>query len=60
MNLSGLAAQMERWYDVDIRFDNSERDTPAFYGSFDKETIQQALDALQLTARFNYNIRETQ
>ena len=55
-----LAAQMERWYDVNIRFDNSERDTLHFTGSFEKETIQQALDALQLTARFNYNIRGNQ
>ena len=51
-----LAAQMQRWYGVSIRFDNSERDTLHFTGSFENETIQQALDALKLTARFNYSV----
>jgi transmembrane sensor len=55
-----LAAQMQRWYGVNIQFDNSERDTLHFTGSFENETIQQALDALQLTARFNYKIRGNQ
>lgn len=55
-----LAAQMQRWYGVNIRFDNSERDTLHFTGSFENETIQQALDALKLTARFNYDIQGNQ
>jgi len=52
-----LAAQMQRWYGVNIRFDESQRDTLHFTGSFENESIQQALDALQLTARFNYDIK---
>jgi ferric-dicitrate binding protein FerR (iron transport regulator) len=55
-----LAAQMQRWFGVNIRFDNSERDTLHFTGSFENETIQQALDALKLTARFNYDIQGNQ
>jgi len=55
-----LAAQMQRWYGVNIRFDNSEKDTLHFTGSFENETIQQALDALRLTARFNYTIHENE
>ncbi|MBS1597221.1 MAG: FecR family protein [Bacteroidetes bacterium] len=55
-----LAAKMQRWYGVSIQFDNSERDTLHFTGSFENETIQQALDALQLTARFNYDIQGNQ
>lgn len=56
-----LAAEMERWYGVHIRFDSSKRDTLHFTGSFENETIQQALDALKLTAGkavpgFNYTI----
>jgi ferric-dicitrate binding protein FerR (iron transport regulator) len=45
-----LALDMERWYGVSIQFDNSQRDTLHFTGSFENETIQQALDALKLTA----------
>ncbi|HMH32704.1 MAG TPA: FecR domain-containing protein [Puia sp.] len=44
-----LAQEMERWYGMTIRFDDSQRDTLHFTGSFENETIQQALDALQLT-----------
>jgi ferric-dicitrate binding protein FerR (iron transport regulator) len=45
-----LATEMERWYGVSIRFDNSQRDTLRFTGSFENETIQQSLDALKLAA----------
>jgi len=55
-----LAAQMQRWYGVNIRFDESQRDTLHFTGSFENESIQQALDALQLTARFNYDIKSNE
>ena len=53
---------MERWYGVNIRFDNSQRDTLRFTGSFENETIQQSLDALKLAAGksvpdFHYTIR---
>ncbi|HZE85778.1 MAG TPA: FecR family protein [Puia sp.] len=58
-----LARQMERWYGVSIRFENPEQQKLRFTGSFQKETIQQALEALQLTASlnpFNYKIHENQ
>jgi len=45
-----LALEMERWYGVSIEFDQSKRDTLHFTGSFENETVQQALDALKLTA----------
>ena len=45
-----LARDMERWYGVTIQFDDSNRDTLHFTGSFENETIQQALDALKLTS----------
>jgi transmembrane sensor len=54
-----LAKEMERWYGVTILFDESQRDTLRFTGSFENETIQQALDALKLTktaADFRYEI----
>ena len=51
-----LAKQMERWYGISIRFDNPRMEDFRFTGSFEKETIRQALDALKLTARFDYSI----
>ncbi len=53
-----LAKEMERWYGVVISFDESERDTLHFTGSFENETVQQALEALKLTAHFNYAIHD--
>jgi transmembrane sensor len=54
-----LAKQMERWYGVSIRFEDQKLQELRFTGTFDKETIHQALDALKLTAqtvRFDYTI----
>ncbi|MDO6433529.1 FecR family protein [Flavitalea sp. BT771] len=57
---SELARQMERWYGITIRFDGSGKEDLRFTGTFEKETIQQALDALKLTGNFNYSIDGTQ
>lgn len=57
---SDLAKQMERWYGVSIRFDDPRLQDLQFTGTFEKETIQQALDALKLTAQFDYSIEGTQ
>jgi len=57
---SDLARQMERWYGVTIRFDGSGKEELRFTGTFEKETVQQALDALKLTGNFNYSIDGTQ
>jgi transmembrane sensor len=51
-----LAKQMERWYGVTIQFEDPKVEELRFTGIFEKETIQQALDALKLTARFDYTI----
>jgi hypothetical protein len=47
---------MERWYGVTIRFGDPALEQLQFTGSFKEETIQQALEALKLTAMFNYTI----
>jgi ferric-dicitrate binding protein FerR (iron transport regulator) len=57
---SSLARLMERWYGVTIRFDGSGKENLRFTGIFEKETIRQALDALKLTANFNYTIEGNQ
>ena len=55
-----LAGLMERWYGVRIHLDGSTVDNLHFTGSFENETVQQALEALKLTAKFNYRIEGTQ
>ncbi|MES1160366.1 MAG: FecR domain-containing protein, partial [Bacteroidota bacterium] len=57
---SNLAKQMERWYGVTFKFTNPIQEGWSFTGNFQKETIQQALDALKLTQAFNYTIEGNQ
>ncbi|MGZ3752815.1 MAG: FecR family protein, partial [Mucilaginibacter sp.] len=51
-----LAERMQRWYGVNIIFKNDEVKLYRFNGIFEKETINQALDALQITEKFHYKI----
>jgi transmembrane sensor len=55
-----LAKDMERWYGVTIRFTDPKQMTWRFTGTFEKETIREALDAMKLTTNFNYTIQENQ
>ncbi|HZK64875.1 MAG TPA: FecR family protein, partial [Puia sp.] len=52
-----LAAKMERWYNIKITFKNDQLFKYRFKGVFNNETVKEALDALQLTAAFTYNIK---
>ncbi len=55
---ASLATRMERWYNVTIRFENKSVEELRFSGIFKKETLNQALQALQLTESFNYRQEE--
>jgi ferric-dicitrate binding protein FerR (iron transport regulator) len=58
-----LAAKMERWYNVRISFTDEgmkQNQQFRFTGSFEKETVTQALDELKLTAGFNYTINNNE
>lgn len=55
-----LAKDLERWYGVSIRFTDPAQQQWHFTGTFQKETIEQALDALKMTAGFTYTIKGTQ
>ena len=55
-----LAKDLQRWYGVSIRFTRPGQEEWRFTGNFRKETIQQALEALKLTAPFTYTINENQ
>jgi ferric-dicitrate binding protein FerR (iron transport regulator) len=55
-----LSEKMERWYNVRFVFKNTRLYNYHFGGSFTHETIQEALNALQLTADFTYKIKENE
>ena len=51
-----VALKMEKWYAVSILFKDEKVKEKKFTGIFEKETIEQALNALQLITLFNYRI----
>jgi len=53
-NFDDLAIMMERWYGVKIKFKNNDVKAYRFTGIFEKESITEALNALQLIENFNY------
>jgi transmembrane sensor len=58
-SFGNLAADMSRKYDVNIQFSNDAIKDYRFTGIFEKETITEALNALQLTEKFNYKVEGT-
>ena len=55
-----LAEKMERWYNVKIIFKSNELFHYRFKGAFANETVKEALNALQLTANFSYQINNNE
>lgn len=53
-----VADKMEHWYGVRIRFADKSLEGIRFTGRFKDESIEQALSAMQLTARFAYQLRD--
>jgi ferric-dicitrate binding protein FerR (iron transport regulator) len=51
-----VAKKMERWYDVEFVFRNSKMEDIRLQGSFIRETLAQAMEALKYTNRFKYEI----
>jgi transmembrane sensor len=51
-----LAEKMERWYNVKISFKDEALYKYRFGGAFANETVEEALNALQLTTKFSYKI----
>jgi len=52
-----VALKMERWYSVHIEFANESVKAARLTGNFEKETIVEALNALQFTTKFSYTIK---
>jgi len=59
-DFGSLSKDLERWYGISIRLTDPAQADWRFTGNFEKENIQQALDALKLTANFNYIIQGNQ
>lgn len=55
-----FAKKMERWYNVHIVFENPNLEAYRFHSVFEKESVEEALKALQLTASFNYKINDNE
>ncbi len=53
-----LAIKMERWFDVQIKFDNAEVANYRLRGAFEDETIGEALKALQQIANFKFTVKD--
>lgn len=51
-----LAAKMERWYDVKIVINNERLKHTRLKGSFENETVRQALEALRIITPFEYRV----
>lgn len=51
-----VAKKMERWYGVKIKFAENDLAYARLYGSFTRETIAEALDALKIGLAFDYKI----
>lgn len=52
-----VVLKMERWYNVKIFIVDESLKEERLTGNFEKETIVDALNALQLTTRFYYNLK---
>jgi ferric-dicitrate binding protein FerR (iron transport regulator) len=52
-----LAKKLERWYNVAIVFNDEQVKQLNFNGSFERETVVQAFEALKSAVPFNYTIK---
>lgn len=55
-----LAVKMERWYGVSIRFADESIKPRRLNGIFENESVQQALEALQLITPFSYKMNKNE
>ena len=58
-DFSTLARSMERWYNIDINFQSENAKQLRFTGVIEKENINEALKALQLTEKFKFSMNDS-
>jgi len=56
--LENLVVKLERWYNVDIEIKREELKKSRYTGTFEKETLEQAMKALSISLPFNYTINK--
>lgn len=54
---SDLALRMERWYNIKITIDNEKLKNYRISGSFENETVEEALKELQFLVSFQFTIK---
>lgn len=59
-NFADLAKQLERWYNVEITFDNDTYNSKEFTGTFKDQNIDEVMRALQFTEQFHYSLKNNQ
>jgi len=57
-SFNSLAVKIERWYNVKIQIDYPELSSARFSGKFDKETLEQVLNALVTVTPFDYTVKQ--
>ncbi len=55
-----LAKKLERWYNINIRFEDEKVKQLTFNGSLEIETVEEAFKALRAATLFNYTINENE
>jgi transmembrane sensor len=55
-----LAKKLERWYNINIYFDDEEAKQLTFNGSLENETVEQAFHALQAAVNFTFEIKNNE
>ena len=56
MTFEDLSHDLERWYNVTVRFRNEKYKKEVFTGAFRKQSIEEVLQALQLMSGFQYEV----
>lgn len=59
-NFTDLSQQLERWYNVQITFDNDTYITKEFTGTFKNQSIDEVMSALQIIEPFHYKLKNNQ
>jgi len=57
-SLEDLQSKLERWFNINIKFDNEKPKLYRFTGVFKDETIEETLKAMQLIKPFNFNLKD--
>lgn len=55
--LERVVSKLERWYNVDVVIQNEQLKTKRFTAIFEHKSLSEVMEALRLSGRFNYTIK---